>query len=322
MIKKITAIIIFMTLMSCGSAAKRLRVQGMFNDELSNIEAAIKRGNLTQALQDLNMLIEMDPKNSELRFLRGLAYQKHGQNERAIADYERIAIEGNNNSSSAKACFNLGMIYAFKIYDPQKSMTYFDRFITLDPQSQNAFRAAQIMLGMDNNVASSENFLAEGRNFESEGKSNDALKVYKKGLESNPTSSEMHRRIGQILIQSGNRDGARIHLLKANLFRPNSSSKDMAAGTSKVIDKASVKGGGRRGSININARPWGIVTIDGSKDKVETPVTGLDLSEGSHKIEVSYPPLNIREVKTVNVGTGSSVDCNIDFERKSALACS
>lgn len=249
-------ILIIFSLAACATTGKKTEYQNMFGDEISEIRDSVRRGSLEQSVRDLSMLLEMDPKNSDARFLRAVAYQKRNQFELAVEDYQKILKIGRNDS---RAHYNLGMLYAFKTNDKKSALKHFDAFLTLEPRHQNAFEVAKIMCSLDrrhegeksNEVFSewgikqagsetnsearknmiegaiklaptrSAPYLAMAESLETEGKIDEAIKYYEQALEASPTLSEAHRKLGRLLISKGRQREADIHLIKANLFNPN-----------------------------------------------------------------------------------------------------
>lgn len=131
---------------SCATSAKRLGSEHIIQEELFQIRESVNRGSLAQAVRDLGMLLEMDPKNKDARFLRAVAYQKRGQHEKAIDDYNLLI---KYYPDHHKAHYNLAMIYAFKTYDKETALKHFDRFLTLEPKHPKAFSVAKIMCALD-----------------------------------------------------------------------------------------------------------------------------------------------------------------------------
>jgi tetratricopeptide (TPR) repeat protein len=65
-------------------------------------ESPNNKGNLDQALLDLNKAIELDPGNSNAYANRGLVYQAKGLKTQAIADFEtHLRLEPNASDRAA-----------------------------------------------------------------------------------------------------------------------------------------------------------------------------------------------------------------------------
>lgn len=128
---------------SCATTGK---FKNMFDEDVATNRESVLHGSIPKAITDLSMLLEMDPKNSEARFLRALAYQKLEHYNKAAADYEGLL---KYDSFNSKAHYNLGMIYAFKMNDKKTALKHFDKFIDLNPDHARSFSVAKIMLSID-----------------------------------------------------------------------------------------------------------------------------------------------------------------------------
>jgi serine/threonine-protein kinase len=60
------------------------------------------------------------------------------------------------------------------------------------------------------------------------------------------------------------------------------------------------------GLVNINASPWANVRIDGKKQKKATPLQGIALSPGVHRIEFTHPPSGSKVERTITVVSGET----------------
>jgi len=254
---QILLMLIMISFFSCASTGKHMRGQNMFQDEVLELRESVRKGSPASAVQNLSMLLEMDPKNKDARFLRALSYQKLGQYEMAIKDYETII---SKEDTDPKIHYNLGMIYAFKVDDRKQALKYFDRFLSLSPESKKSFDVAKLMCSLDRGPenpsrakalfanwsrkkaekekngkarknllmgaielepSNRDSYFNMAREFEEKGDTAGAIKFYKEALLASPTFSEAHYRLGQILIPQGKKEDGQIHLLKASLFSPN-----------------------------------------------------------------------------------------------------
>lgn len=220
-------------LAGCATAGKN-RFKDLFDDELAQNRQSIKFGSVPKAIEELGMLLEMDPKNTEARFLRALAYQKMEHFDRAVSDYNELLKHNENNS---KAHYNLAMIYAFKTRDTRAALSHFDKFISLEPDHPRTFTAAKIMLSLDkaaplnpDNVKDLiQGVLADrelSRIATGDANQNGAIKKLEKTVELKPTCAKCHRVLADILKNSGRKEEAEIHLVKAKLFDPNHFAKE------------------------------------------------------------------------------------------------
>lgn len=246
-------------LSACATSGKRVNYQYIFQEEIDDNKESVSSGSPSQAIQNLGMLLEMDPKNKDARFLRAAAYQKMDNYEDAVEDYNSL-LEYYPNE--AKAHYNLAMIYAFKIVDKRSALKHFDSFLTLDIKNPKAFEVAKIMCALariENRQSSAgtsfadwslkesfgeadakarknmllgaakldptrpEPFIAMAKIAEENGNIADAIKNYQLALGIDPTLADAHHRLGQLLLQEGKKAEADMHLAKASLFNPNNS---------------------------------------------------------------------------------------------------
>jgi len=143
--KTLLLAILILSLAGCATTGSG-RFRNLFEEDLAQHRESIKFGNLPEAIAELSMLLEMDPKNAEARFLRAVAYQKLEHYSKAIEDYMQILQYDPNHS---RAHYNIGMILAFKTYDKSEALKHFDRFISLNPKDPKTFTVAKTMLALD-----------------------------------------------------------------------------------------------------------------------------------------------------------------------------
>jgi Flp pilus assembly protein TadD len=206
-LKSISLIAAMLILAGCATAGKN-RFKDLFEDELAQNRQSIKFGSVPKAVEELTMLLEMDPKNEEARFLRALAYQK-------MEHFDK----------------------AFKTRDAVTALKHFDRFISLEPDHPRVFTAAKIMLSLDGAASSDQDNLKDlirdtladrevSRIATGDGNGKDAIKKLEKAIELKPTCAKCHRALADILKDAGRKEEAQIHLVKAGLFDPNNSAKE------------------------------------------------------------------------------------------------
>lgn len=75
------------------------------------------------------------------------------------------------------------------------------------------------------------------------------------------------------------------------------------------------------GTISIQARPWGIVSIAGVLSGREAPVHRMKLRPGVHQILVRYPPADMIARAEVIITPGARHSCLADFTRGAMLKC-
>ena len=149
---KIAAGVLVIALSACATG-RSARLQSFYKDDIASNRESIRFGSPSQAIGDLTMMLEMDPKNTEARFLRAVAFQKSGDFPKAAEDYNIIL---KNNFDHAKSHHNLAMIYAFKLGKKGEALKHFDAFITLAPEDSNVSQAAKTMLSLDREFASND----------------------------------------------------------------------------------------------------------------------------------------------------------------------
>lgn len=154
-------------------------------EESRDAKHLLERGNVPQAIEELTTLLQLDPANPELLLMRGVAYQKASQWENAIRDYRQLL---KKNPNSEPTLYNLGMIYAFQLQEPEKALQSFDRFLSLKPHHPKAAKVAQIMVSLD------------------------------PFPENGPTCAPCQEALGNALLKGGKPEEGYLHLMKARLF--------------------------------------------------------------------------------------------------------
>jgi Tfp pilus assembly protein PilF len=223
----------------------------MTEEEIVSARGLLQAGHRRQAIDELTMLLELDPKNEEARLLRAVAYQGLEEYDLAIEDYETVLKE---DPSSAKGHYNLGMIYSFRVGRPEKALFHFDQFLTSEPIGNRAFTVSQIMVSQYDPEEETERnelrhqieevtqetdrskrvaqlrllsdryprsplppfLLAKG--FELEGDESDAISFYRIAVQRKPTCGPCHQALGKLIKKVGKSREADIHLKKGVLF--------------------------------------------------------------------------------------------------------
>ncbi len=247
-------------LLACAPPKNSL-VAVAYDYEIQQAKRLIDLNRNVEAMDDLNMLIQLDSRNKDALFLRGLAYQKLNQFEAAVADYKKVV---EIVPSMEKAHYNLAMIYTYKLNQPSYALKHFDEFLTTSPNSEAAFEVAKIMSYLDSAESKGDLFLQaqifvqaaqiktslkDREEILNEGvkklpespilyfvlaelyaiKANKnqnlyekALHHYRVALEKRPTCAPCHLGLGKLLIARKQHGKASIHLRKAQLFDPHS----------------------------------------------------------------------------------------------------
>ena len=178
-------ILLFLTtllLQACAFQQPRL-MHIATQEEAGEAKRLIQKGRSSQAIEELTALIEMEPKSTELLFLRGVSYQKSDQFKEAVLDYEEVL---KIDPAFTKAYYNLGMIYEFKMNSSFLALKNFDQFLTQKPHHPKAALAAQQMCHLD--------------------------------LQQQYTCASCLEEEGNRLIQKGNKEKGLLLLLKGEIF--------------------------------------------------------------------------------------------------------
>jgi len=96
---------------------------------LQALDASIKRGDITQAIQTATQLIQGAPKDPRPLFLRGAAYEIHHDYPKALADYSAVL---NLNPRMTASYQNRGAVY-FRLGRFAESVADFDKLIEIAP---------------------------------------------------------------------------------------------------------------------------------------------------------------------------------------------
>ncbi len=218
--------VLLVTACSCATTGGG-RFKNIFSDDLAQSRESIRSGSVAQSVSDLSMVLEMDPKNTEARYLRALAFQKAENHERAVADYERVL---KNDPSHAKAHYNLGMIFAYRLNRADKALYHFDRYITLDPGALNVRSTARTMIKLDAQAGTGdpsdinriiEEVLAERGVIAADPAENGARRRYlRDAIRATPGSAKLHYAVGRAHEQDGRERDAVISYKKALNLKP------------------------------------------------------------------------------------------------------
>lgn len=131
-------------LMNCASLTGST-LHTAYNDEIFENEKLIRSGRYRQAVDELGMLLELDPKNERVLFLRGVANQHLEEYSLAVQDYQGVLAL---NAKSSPAYYNLGMIYAFILNDRDHAQENFKRFLELSPLHPESFGVRKILAAL------------------------------------------------------------------------------------------------------------------------------------------------------------------------------
>lgn len=73
--------------------------------------------------------------------------------------------------------------------------------------------------------------------------------------------------------------------------------------------------------INVNARPWGYVTVPGFVSHRETPVRNLKVKPGTQAVKVFYEPANQWVTAKVDAKSGVATNCFASFGQNPTITC-
>jgi tetratricopeptide (TPR) repeat protein len=152
-----------------------------------------------KAIADYTKAVELDPKNEVYQHNRGFAYSKLGQWDKALTDYAK-AIELNPNY--APAWNGRGMIDCDHFAQYDKALAEFSRAIEIDPKFFNAWRN-------------------RGVAYRKSGQMDNALVNYSKAAELEPNNSDVHNDLGLVLWYQGKLELALAEYRKALSLDPN-----------------------------------------------------------------------------------------------------
>jgi len=77
----------------------------------------------------------------------------------------------------------------------------------------------------------------------------------------------------------------------------------------------------QRGTLRVNAVPWGRVELPGAFKGGETPLVRKNLPVGKYRVRVSNPNVGQTLTATAVIRPGRTTRCQADFERKAQLRC-
>lgn len=87
-------------------------------------------GKTAEAVAALEKAVQLSPQRAELHGQLGLAYRMHGDFAKARASYERaIALD----AAYAPAVLNLGILYDLYLWDGERALELYDRYMQLTP---------------------------------------------------------------------------------------------------------------------------------------------------------------------------------------------
>ena len=94
-------------------------------------------GQAAEAVVALEKAVQLSPQRAELHSHLGLAYRMHGDFTKARASYEKaIALD----AAYAPAVLNLGILYDLYLWDGERALELYDRYMQLTPGGDEQVR--------------------------------------------------------------------------------------------------------------------------------------------------------------------------------------
>lgn len=209
--------------LAAGCASVSARDRELARTHLSLAEQSLGAGDPRGALAEIETAVRHDPQNPEVRNLYGLLlHVAFGQNERAIAQYQR-AIQLAPNFTEAKV--NLSAVLMDEdrcaevvplLEKAREDLLYREPYLVENNlgwcKRKLGERAAGIR-HLQNAVSLNPGFCLGYRNLgeamEEEGRREEALHFFQKYAEHCPQIAESHHRVGLLLLESGDEASAR-----------------------------------------------------------------------------------------------------------------
>ncbi len=88
-----------------------------------------------------------------------------------------------------------------------------------------------------------------------------------------------------------------------------------AAKKTAVAKKTPEKAAAKKGYLNVGARPWAEIIIDGKKWPYQTPQAGIELSAGKHVITLRNPDTQVTKSATVLIKPGAYRTLKMDLSK-------
>lgn len=95
-----------------------------------------------KAINAYGKALELDPNDANVLTDQGVMYRKMGWYDKAIANFEKA---NQIDSRHAQSLFNLGIVYATDLKQPDKAQAAWNRYLTLDSTSPTAQQIKQMM---------------------------------------------------------------------------------------------------------------------------------------------------------------------------------
>ena len=114
-----------------------------------NLNAWISLGNdyfdMEQPQKSINAYgkaLEIEPNNPNILTDQGIMFRRVGWYDKAIANFEKA---GKIDPNHLQSLYNIGLVYATDLKQPEKAFSYWRRYLQLDSSSQTALQIKSMM---------------------------------------------------------------------------------------------------------------------------------------------------------------------------------
>jgi len=122
-----------------------------------NLNAWISLGNdyfdMQQPQKSINAYgkaLEIEPNNPNILTDQGIMFRSVGWYDKALANFEKA---GKIDPNHLQSLYNIGLVYATDLKQPEKAISYWRRYLQLDSSSQTAMQIKSMMAQPANNIA-------------------------------------------------------------------------------------------------------------------------------------------------------------------------
>ncbi|MHB8058042.1 MAG: tetratricopeptide repeat protein [Desulfuromonadaceae bacterium] len=114
-----------------------------------NLNAWISLGNdyfdMEQPQKSINAYgkaLEIDPNNPNVLTDQGIMFRRVGWYDKALANFEKA---GKIDPNHLQSLYNIGLVYTADLKQPEKAISYWQRYLQLDSSSQAAIQIKSMM---------------------------------------------------------------------------------------------------------------------------------------------------------------------------------
>lgn len=150
-----------------------------------------QKGAKAKALKEYNKLLKEDPRDAKLLLEVGDAYRRWGQNDEAIAQYNKVAAQYRQDGFDARA------------------VAVFKQILNLDSKNYGAYVSLSELyqrMGLDSEAISALQTAADG--YHKEGRKTEALELLRQMASLDPTNTTSRLKVAELLRQEGMEDEA------------------------------------------------------------------------------------------------------------------